>query len=89
MNKKWLVVRWPEVNAEILVVFDKADLKVAVEAHPGKVIFMLPELREMEKYADDKKAIRAAYYAKKVFGGWVVPTKEKNIEAEGDIAHRR
>ena len=80
-DKKWILIRWPEVNDDILVVLDKADLQEAMKAHPGRVIFLPPELQELEKFAGDTEAIKAAYEAKKIFKGWVVPTKGEPDEA--------
>lgn len=71
---KWLVIHSRVLNETILMVFDKADLKAAEAAHPGKVIYFPQEVRELQHQRTDPEFTRQIHMVKKKLGGWIVPS---------------
>jgi len=77
-TKKWLRVKWKPFGEEsFLVVLKKEYYKEAREAHPGKVLYFLPELRQLARSCAGKvEVLKRVHAVKKILGGWVIPEME-------------
>lgn len=75
---RWLVLESRLLDDEqILVVFEKKYLKEARKAHPGKVIYLPPEIEELRRHKDSPdyaQFLKSIHLVKKKFGGWIVPS---------------
>lgn len=75
---RWLVLESRLLDDEqILVVFEKKHLKDARKAHPGKVIYLPPEIEELRRHKDAPdyaQFLKSIHLVKKKFGGWIVPS---------------
>jgi hypothetical protein len=79
---KWVVIESRLLDGEeVVLVMEKKYLKEAQAAHPDKVLYFPPEVRELYPNRDNREFIRTAHSAKKEFGGWVVP-KDSPIARE-------
>ena len=59
------------------MVLEKKHLKEARKAHPGKVIYLPPELQELRRLKDAPdylKALEVIHLVKKKFGAWIIPS---------------
>lgn len=72
---KWLSVIWKLFGEEsFLVVLKKEYYKEVKKAYPGKVLYFLPEIRQLARScAGNVKTLRKVHAVKKILGGWVMP----------------
>ncbi len=76
---RWLVLESRLLDDEpFLVVFEKTHLKDARKAHPGKVIYVPPEIEELRRFKDAPdyaELLTLIHLVKKKFGAWIVPSE--------------
>ncbi len=76
-RRDYLKVIWPEDPDPFLVCLDRKKLGLLNKRFPGLVIYFPEELKEMAKFADDRKAIMGVHLVKKEFlRSWVIPSDQ-------------
>lgn len=89
---RWLVLESRLLDDEpFLVVFDKTHLKDARKAHPGKVIYVPPEIEELRRCKDAPdyaELLTLVHLVKKKFGAWIVPSEATSRRVEDDATLR-
>lgn len=92
-DQRWVVVKSRLLDGEqILVVFEKKDLKEAENEHPDKVIYFPPEIDELRRHKgtpDFPQLLRTVHLVKKRLGGWVVPSSAAKGGGNHGTAKRR
>jgi len=77
-GKKWLVIRSHLLDEEqILLVWHKRHLKEARQVHPDKLIYLPPEVEELQRHQNSpryQEIVRKIHLVKKELDGWIVPS---------------
>ena len=86
---KWIVFRSSVLDDRFVLVYDKRDLKEAMQAHPDKAIYFPPEIEDLlDKAEVDVEGAKVIHEVKK-FGGWIIPpgTPEYEKQTKGGCNH--
>ena len=76
-RRDYLKVIWPQDPDPFVVCLDRKKLGLLNKQFPDLVIYFPEELREMAKFADDRKTIMGVHMVKKKFlRSWVIPSDE-------------
>ena len=82
----WIWINSRLLGEKILLVLQLDQTRQAIETYPEAVVYVVPEMEILSRFADRPATIRELHRIKKEMDGWLVWPREAECVLEGELS---
>ena len=81
----WVWIESRLLGEKILLVLQLDQTRKAIETYPEAVVYLVPEMEILQRFADQPEIIRELHRIKKEMDGWLMWPREEECVLEGEL----